>query len=211
MDQIREVLREYFPQIMDGKLVDQIASVGRMADLGAGEVMMEHGGLIKHIPLVVSGTIKVMRLDEGGNELLLYYLESGDTCAISLTCCMADGRSEIRAVVFEDARLLLVPARYMEDWMAHYTWRAFVMRTYRKRFEELLGLVDSIAFLHMDQRILRYLEERRAVTEHDELNIAHQDIANDLNTSREVVSRLLKQMERKGIIELKRNAIRIVS
>jgi CRP/FNR family transcriptional regulator len=211
MDEIKQVLREYFPQMLDGRLVEQIAGVGRLAHLRAGEVMMEHGALIRHVPMVLSGTIKVMRLDEDGNELLLYYLERGDTCAMSLTCCMADGHSAIRAVVFEDARMLLVPARYMDDWMAFRDWRAFVMGTYRKRFEEMLGLVDSIAFLHMDQRILRYLEERREVTGTDELNLAHQDIANDLNTSREVVSRLLKQMERQGIIELRRNAIRMLS
>lgn len=171
---------------------------------------MELGSLIRHVPMMMSGTVKVMRQDAEGNELLLYYLDAGDTCAMSLTCCMADGHSEIRAVVFEDATMIMVPSRYMDDWMSFRDWRSFVMNTYRKRFEEMLALIDSVAFLRMDERIAKYLGDRRAITNSDELHLAHQDIATDLNTSREVVSRLLKQMERHGMIELRRNSIKLL-
>jgi len=150
-----------------------------------------------------------MREDADGNELLLYYLQAGETCAMSLTCCMAFKRSEIRAIAQEDVLMLTIPVDYMEEWMKYRDWRSFVMNTYRLRFEELLEALDSIAFLKMDERLWKYLQEKAQTLDTTEINISHQDIAYDLNSSREVISRLLKQMERKGMLNLGRNKIEL--
>ena len=151
-----------------------------------------------------------MREDEGGNELMLYYLRGGETCAMSLTCCMAYKRSEIRAVAQEAVKMITIPVEYMDEWMKFRDWRSFVMNTYRLRFEELLEALDSIAFLKMDERLLKYLNEKSNTIGSKQVQMSHQEIAVDLNSSREVISRILKQMERKGEVKLGRNKIQLL-
>ncbi|MBL4585758.1 MAG: Crp/Fnr family transcriptional regulator [Flavobacteriales bacterium] len=207
---IEETLNKHFPSLLDTELINGIIQHGVMKEVEEGEMLMDIGGVINAVPMIINGSIKVMREDEDGSELLLYYLQSGETCAMSLTCCMAYKRSEIRAVVQEKVSLISIPVNYMDEWMIYRDWRAFVMNTYRLRFEELLEALDSIAFLKMDERLWKYLQEKSNSLDTTSLQTSDQDIAYDLNSSREVISRLLKQMEKKGMVKLGRNMIEVL-
>ena len=210
MKTIPEILSAHFPQILDTELVKGIITHGKLMTIPEGEYMMDIGSPIRSIPMIVSGTVKVMREDDEGRELLLYYLKGGETCAMSLTCCMDGRKSEIRAEALEDVTIISLPVQFMDEWMAYRDWRAFVMRTYARRFEELLETIDNIAFRRMDERLEDYLRNKVESTGAKMLHVSHQEIATDLNTSREVVSRLLKQMEHSGMVKLGRNRIEVV-
>ena len=157
-------------------------------------------------------SIKILREDHEGNELLMYYLNSGDTCAMSLTCCVQNAQSEIKAVCEEEATLIMIPVTYMDEWMIKYkSWKEFVMQTYQNRFKELLETIDSIAFTKLDERLLKHLKEKSENSTSNMLDTTHQEIAYELNSSREVISRLLKQLENKAVIRLHRNKIEFLS
>jgi CRP/FNR family transcriptional regulator len=207
---IEDILDKNFPTLLDTELVEGIKDNAEYRQVAEGDLLMDIGSVIKSIPMIVSGSVKVMREDEDGNELLLYYVQPGETCAMSLTCCMAFKRSEIRAVAQEPVEMLAIPVDYMDEWMKYRDWRSFVMNTYRMRFEELLDALDSIAFHRMDERVLKYLQEKANSLNKEEIQMSHQEIAVDLNSSREVISRILKQMERKGLVKLGRNKILLV-
>jgi len=148
--------------------------------------------------------------NSGSYLIRVYYIGAGETCAMSLTCCMAYKRSEIRAMAQVKLTIIAVPVNFIDEWMTYRDWRAFVMNTYRLRFEELLETVDIIAFKKMDERLWKYLQDKRNLSDSDEIFTSHQDIAYDLNSSREVISRLLKQLERKGILKLGRNRVQML-
>lgn len=207
-----DLVKENFPSFYEVELQEEIAAVGQIVEVDAGEVLMDIGNYIKTMPLLISGSIKILREDEEGNELLMYYLNAGGTCAVSLTCCMRQEKSSIRAICEEDVQFISIPVKYMDIWMKKYdSWKNFVLETYRQRFDELLETIDSIAFLKMDERLLKYLNDKMEVTKSKVLNVTHQEIAYDLNSSREVISRLLKQLEKLGRIKLGRNKVEIVS
>jgi CRP/FNR family transcriptional regulator len=207
MAQIDDILAKHFPKIQDTELLNGIKTNGKIVTIEEGDYMIDIGSPIKSIPMVVSGTVKVMREDGDGNELLLYYLKAGETCAMSLTCCMEGRKSEIRAVAAENVSMIALPVQFMDEWMQYRDWRAFVMNTYARRFEELLETIDSIAFQRMDERIEHYLQTLAHDSGSSLLTVSHQEIAQDLNTSREVISRLLKQMEKRGKLKLGRGKI----
>lgn len=208
---IASISLDSFPITFDDDLKKEIRQYARPHRLPAGEIIMDIGQVIDHIPLVMKGTIKIMREDDEGNEILLYYLEPGNACATSITCCMSGQRSTIRAVAEDDTEFLSIPVRYSDEWMVKYkSWKDFVMNTYSDRFEELLKTIDQLAFKKMDERLAKYLHDKAALHNQSEIHISHQEIASDLNTSREVVSRLLKQLERIGSIKLGRNRIIIL-
>lgn len=204
---IDQILNKHFPTILDTDLVNGIKEHAFYREVDEGDLLMDIGSVINTIPMIISGSVKVMREDEEGRELLLYYVRSGETCAMSLTCCMAFKRSEIRAVAQEKVTMLAIPVEFMDEWMRFRDWRSFVMNTYRMRFEELLEALDSIAFLRMDERLMKYLQDKSNTMNTDEIHMSHQEIAVDLNSSREVISRILKQMEHKGLVKLGRNKI----
>ncbi|GGZ27299.1 Crp/Fnr family transcriptional regulator [Echinicola pacifica] len=201
-------IQSVLPGFKDQKLLDAIEEVGQVITMPAGTVLMEPGRTIDRVPLVLEGAIKVLRMDEEGKELFLYYIYPGETCALSLSCCQSRQLSEIRAVLEEDSLLLTVPAEVHEAWNQSFPdWKNFVSQTYQKRFQEMLKVLDSVAFLKMDQRLVRYLVAKKEKNGGTELHLTHQEIANELGTSREVISRLLKQLEKKKWIELGRNKI----
>lgn len=207
---IEEILAKYFPTLLDTELIEGIKEHAIYREVDEGDLLMDIGATIHNIPMIITGSIKVMREDEEGRELMLYYVRSGETCAMSLTCCMAFKRSEIRAVAQEKVTMLAIPVDYMDEWMKYRDWRSYVMNTYRMRFEELLEAIDSIAFHKMDERVLKYLTEKANSLNTEEIQMSHQEIAVDLNSSREVISRILKQMERKGLVKLGRNKIQLL-
>ena len=166
---------------------------------------------IDQIPLVLKGSLKISREDDEGNEILLYYLEPGHSCATSLTSCYSGQRSTIRAIAEDDSEYLAIPAQYSDEWIIKYpSWKNFVMNTYSERFEELLKTIDQLAFKKMDERLSKYLHDKAELHDNSVIHISHQEIAYDLNTSREVISRLLKQLENMGAIKLGRNRIVIL-
>lgn len=212
MDDIRTILDHKFPQLFDSELKDEIAKVGFLKTLKEGSHLMDVGQYVKTIPLIVDGKLKIFREDEDGNELFLYYLYNGEACAISLVCTINDRISQVRAVAMEDTRVISVPIENMDRFMMNYrSWYQFVVRTYGMRLNEMLHTIDSIAFLKMDERLLEYLDKTAKVRGSHNIKDTHQNIANELNTSREVISRLLKQMERKGLVKLSRNNIEVIS
>ena len=207
---IEELLSNHFPTILDTDLVEGIKEHATYVEVEEDDLLMDIGSKINTVPMIISGSVKVMREDEESHELLLYYLQPGETCAMSLTCCMAFKRSEIRAVAQEKVTMLIIPVEFMDEWMKFRDWRSFVMNTYRMRFEELLDAVDSIAFHRMDERLLKYLSDKSNSLNASEIHMSHQEIAVDLNSSREVISRILKQMERNGLVKLGRNRIQLL-
>lgn len=208
---IIDILNQHFPSIQDSELIDGICKNAQVREIEEGDILMDIGGKIDTVPMIYNGLVKVIREDEQGHELLLYFLGAGETCAMSLTCCMAFKRSEIRAVAQENTSMLVIPVEYLDHWMIYRDWRSFVMNTYRMRFEELLESLDSLAFLNLDERIWNYLVERSRLLNTHQISTSHQEIAADLNSSREVVSRILKQLERKGKLQLGRNKIELIS
>ena len=207
---ISNLLRQHYPFLAELELQEEIARVGQLLHFSAGEIIMDVDSYIKLVPLVVEGSIKVVREDEDGKELFLYYLNSGDTCSMSFTCCMMDKKSQIRTVAEEPTTLIGIPIRYVDQWMTKYqSWKNFVMRSYDDRMMELVRTIDNIAFKKMDERLLDYLHKKASATQSNIIQATHQDIAFDLNASREAVSRLLKQLERSGAVQLGRNKIEL--
>lgn len=207
---IQELRESYGTQFEEG-LLTEIAQVGTYKEVPAGHKLMEIGEYIKGMPLLISGVIKILREDSEGDELLLYYLEQGDTCSMTMSCCMGQTRSEIRAIAETDARLIMIPIRKMEEWTAKYrSWRNFVFESYNNRLNEMLQTIDSIAFMNMDERLVKYLKDKSRVNDENIIRNTHQEIAYDLHSSRVVISRLLKKLEQLGKIELHRNYIKIL-
>ncbi len=208
---IQEV-KESYGHIFEDALIDEIVKVGTFKEVPEGYTLMDIGDTIRGMPLLISGAIKVLREDTDGDELLLYYLEKGDTCSMTMTCCVGDAKSEIRAITETDSKLIMIPIRKMEKWMSAYkSWRNFVFESYHGRLMELLQTLDSIAFDRMDMRLIDYLKEKARITNEDIIRNTHQEIAYDLHSSRVVISRLLKKLERMGKIELHRSHIKLLA
>jgi len=194
---------------LEPQLKDEILSIGEVVEVKEGDVLLKMGQFIRSTMLILDGRIKIYREDEDGNEFLMYYLEPGNACAFSIMCAMNNEKSQVTAVADTEATLLSVPFESTAKWMHDFrSWDEFVIKTYRGRFEELLLTLDHIAFRSMDERLVFYLK-RKMEGEGDELHISHQQIARDLNSAREVISRLLKKMEQRGALQLERSMIRI--
>ncbi|CAM3946974.1 Crp/Fnr family transcriptional regulator [Flavobacterium sinopsychrotolerans] len=203
-------IKKIFPSFST-ELVKDVDANAAIQSFKAGDIIMRTGQYIKNTVLVISGKIKVYREDENGGEFFMYYLQPGQACAISMICATKNEKSQIMAKVVEDVELIMVPLPLMDKWMMqHRSWYEFVIDTYRSRFEEVLEVIDSIAFRAMDERLEFYLKRHADVCGCNELKLSHQEIASELNTSREVISRLLKKMEQRGIVALHRNNIELL-
>ena len=206
-----EELKQHYGYLFEDELLQEINNVGTYRDIPEGLKLIEIGDYIKSMPLLISGAIKILREDKEGDELILYFIEQGDTCAMTLSCCLGDSKSEIRAIAETDARLIMVPVQKMEEWLGKYkSWRNFVLQSYQNRMTELLEAIDTIAFLKMDERLFKYLKAKAMVNHNEVIHVTHQEIASDLHTSRVVISRLLKALEINGRIELHRNNIKVL-
>ena len=209
---MQDIIQQHFPFFKEPELVDAIANVAKEVNVKEGDSIIKFGEFIKSTPLITKGLIKIVRQDDEGHEILLYYLDGGNTCVMTVTCCMKQEKSKIKAIAEIDTHLLLIPFHYMDEWMRNFrSWRNFILQTYSARFEEMLSALDSVAFESLDTRLLRYLTEREHALETNEFNITHQQIAQELNSSREAVSRLLKKLETGGHIQLGRNRIKIIN
>lgn len=208
---MKDELKLNYGYLFEEELLEEINTVGVYREVSEGSKLIEIGDYIKSMPLLISGAIKILREDNKGDELVLYFLERGDTCAMTLTCCLGDTKSEIRAVAETDAKLVMVPVKKMEEWMSKYkSWQNFILASYHDRMKELLEAIDTIAFLKMDQRLFKYLKDKAMVNHDEVIQVTHQEIAHDLHTSRVVISRLLKTLEIDGKIKLNRNSIKVL-
>ncbi|MEZ4778154.1 MAG: Crp/Fnr family transcriptional regulator [Flavobacteriaceae bacterium] len=203
-------LKNSYGHLFENELLEEINQVGTFKDIPEGFTLIDIGEYIKSMPLLISGAIKILREDNEGDELLLYFLERGDTCAMTLNCCLGQTKSEIRAVAELDTKLVMIPIRKMEEWTGKYrTWRNFVFESYHNRIKEMLETIDSIAFLKMDERLSKYLHDKVKISNDTIIHATHQEIAYELHTSRVVISRLLKNLEKLGKIKLNRNNIEV--
>lgn len=203
--------KKLFPQF-EPELIGILENNSMERRFAAGEIIVRTGQYIKSTALVVSGRIKIYRQNDEGGEFLIYYLGPGEACAISLICALQSQTSEITAKAIEDTEVLMLPVQLMDELMSKYkSWSHFVIRTYRDRFDEMLTVIDNIAFKNMDERLEFYLKRCKTDTGKMILNLTHQEIADDLNSSREVISRLLKKLEQLGRIKLNRNSIELIN
>ena len=197
-----------FNSIFEDDLLNEISKEGKIYYASKNDILIDIGEKIQFIPLIIEGSIKVIREDENGEELLLYFVETGGTCAMTLNCCMEDSISEIRALCESDTRMIMIPLFFMDSWLTNYkSWRTFIFNNYHNRLLELLKAIDSVTFMNLEERLERYLKDRIRLGKTNLLEVTHQQIAIDLNSSRVVISRLLKKMEKKGIVALGRNFI----
>lgn len=204
---IDELIRKAFPY-SEKELIAEIKEVSVLHKLSAGAGIQGEGDYIKTFPMVLDGCIKVVRLSEDGSELLLYYLKAGEICSMSLTCCMLPQKSKIKIIAEEESLILTIPVEKPEKWMSSYkSWKVLMMNSYRHRFDDLLGIIDSLAFMKMDERLIRFFEEMYKSTGKTILRTTHEDIANQLNTSREVVSRLLRNLEKRHLVVTERSFV----
>ena len=206
-----EDLEQNYGYLFEEELLDEISKVGSFKSIPAGTILIDRGDYIKTMPLILSGAVKVLREDEKGDDLIIYFIEQGDTCAMTITCCMGETKSSIRAIAETDTTMLMIPVQKMQEWMHKYkSWQSFILQSYHSRMNELLEAIDSIAFLKMDERLLKYLRDKAMVNRDEVIHTTHQDIAYDLHTSRVVISRVLKKLERENKIELHRNNIKVI-
>jgi CRP/FNR family transcriptional regulator len=205
-----EQVRQFFPDFSEPELQNAIAELGKIHHFREGQVIMDYGNYVRMLPLILNGTIKISRQYEDGTELFLYYLTRGDSFTMTFSCCMMDKQSEIRAIAEEDTMILALPQRVLDEWMMKYkSWKNFVLMAYDQRMNELVTTIDQVTFNQLDSRLLGYLNKKADLTDGTTISTTHQQIADDLHVSREAISRLLKTMEKRGMISLGRNRIEI--
>jgi len=211
MPELRDEIAEAFPLLAeDPGLLDDIDRSVKVRSFEKGDLVVDYGDMIKSVPLVLEGILKVMR-ENNDKEVLLYFLEGGNTCAASFSCCMIKKRSEIKVIADTDCRIAFIPVELASRWMADYdAWRDFVFSMYDQRLFSMIDTIDRLAFTRLDQQLVDYLENRAHLNDDHIIRVSHIDIASDLNVSREAVSRLLKKLEDDGRVELGRNRIRLL-
>lgn len=192
-------------------LKDEVSTYGQLKKFPAGSVIQQEDSYIKAIPLVLNGSLKVMRTDTDGHEILLYYIIPGESCIMSFLGGIHNETSKIKAIVEEDAEILFIPVDKASEWVKKFPeWSDFIFRLYHKRFEELLTAVNAIAFHKLDTRLLQLLKQKAELYQSKEIKITHQQLADELGTAREAVSRVMKQMENEGLVQLSRNKITLL-
>ena len=200
-----------FSSIFEPELLAELESKSMVMQVNGGETMLNPGQTIRAVPIVLGGTFKVSRINEEGQELLLYYVKEGESCAMTFTCCMMAHASVIKGSAEEDSELLCIPVDVMDEWMMKYpTWKRFVMTTILSRFTEVLKSIDEVAFKKLDDRLVHYLKEKSKATGSSLINLSHQQIADELSTNRVVISRLLKKLELDKKLLLYRNQIKLL-
>lgn len=208
---MKEVLKTEYGFVFEEALINEIANVSVLKNFEEGDILIDFGDYITSMPLLLHGAIKILREDFEEGELLLYFIEKGDTCAMTMACCIGHAKSEIKAVAETKGQVVMIPVAKMEEWLGKYkSWRNYVFNSYNNRLKEMLSAIDNLAFMNMNERLWHYLTEKSKINQTLEIFSTHQEIAYDLNTSRVVISRLLKDYENKGKIKLNRASIEIL-
>jgi CRP/FNR family transcriptional regulator len=205
---VREKLNDYYIEIFEKELIEEIINIGIYRSIESGGTLIDIGDNMTHIPLILNGAIKIIREDKNGYEIALYFLEKGDTCAISFVNCLNRSKSMFRGVAEKETEGIFIPVNKVDEWLKKYeSWRHFIIDSYHMRLIEMVESIDSLAFMKLDNRLLKYLTDKVKIMQDHTLYITHQEIADDINTSRVVVSRLLKQLENDGKLKIRRNRI----
>lgn len=205
------VIQKHFP-FFEKELQEKIAAVGEVKEFEPGDILMKTGQNIRSTMLVISGLIKIFREDEDGNEFFMYYLQPGQACALSMVCAIKQETSQIMAKTSATTEVISIPLTYMDEWMAGYkSWYHFVVSSYRDRFEDMLQTIDHIAFRNMDERLVFYLQQHQNTVKSNILTVSFTEIAQELNSSREVISRLMKKLAEKGMIKQHKSHVEIIN
>lgn len=200
-----------FDATFEPELVKEMSQFGEMKFFKEGDIIMDYGKYIRMMPIVVKGTIKVFRMDDTGKEILLYYLSSNESCSMAYSCCVEAKKSEVKAIAEDEVELIAIPHIKLDEWLCKYpSWKNYIMRSFNERFLELLKSIESIAFHKLDERLIAYLKEKKRLSGSSVIKASHYVIADELATSRVVVSRLLKHLENDGKILLYRNEIKLL-
>jgi len=208
---IREKLSEYYNIVFEKELIEEIIEVGKFKKVKENDLLLDLGDKFDQIPLILTGAIKISHEDKKGDEIALYFLERGDTCTITFGSGLNSSKSKVRGIAEKDSEIILIPIEKLEEWLVKYkSWRDFVLESYNIRISEMLEAIDTLAFMKMDQRLFKYLTDKVQIMRDTTLTTTHQQIAQDLNTSRVVISRLLKQLENEKRIKLFRNKIEVI-
>jgi len=201
-----------FDSTFEPALIIEMQQFGEVKHFSEGDLIMDYGKYIRMMPIIVKGTIKVFRMDETGNEILLYYLSSNESCSMAYSCCMEAKKSEVKAIAEDDVELIAIPHIKLEEWLCKYpSWKSYIMRSFNERFLELLKSIESIAFHKLDERLISYLKEKQRLSGSSVIKASHYLIADELHTSRVVISRLLKHLENDKKIILYRNEIKLLN
>ena len=197
--------------IFNTLLNKEVYETGQIESFPAGAVIQNIQSYIRSIPIVLSGSIKVLKTDQDGKEILLYYIKPGESCIMSFLAGIHNDTSKIKAIVEEDAEVLLIPVNKASQWIKEFPeWTDFIFSLYQKRFEELLEVVNAVAFKKLDSRLLHLLNQKASLFQLKDIAVTHQQLADELGTTREAVSRVLKQMENDQLISLSRNKISLL-
>lgn len=176
-----------------------------------GSAILNENASVRSIPIVVRGVLRVLRTEADGREILLYYIRAGESCVMSFLGGLHNEKSKLRAEVEEEAEILFLPVEKVSLFIREYPqWLEYIFRLYHQRFEELLEIVNAIAFRKVDERLLTLLHKKAEISENQTLTITHEQLANELGTARVVVSRLLKQLEDAEVVALGRNKITLL-
>lgn len=198
--------------IFEPQLIQEIQQFGIYQSFKEGDLIMDYGKYVRMMPIVLKGTVKVYRLDENQNEILLYYLSSNESCSMAYSCCLEAKKSEVKAIAEDNVELIAIPHLKLDDWLCTYpSWKNYIMRSFNERFIELLKSIESIAFHKLDERLIAYLKEKQRLSGSSVIKASHNLIADELATSRVVISRLLKQLENDKRIILYRNEIKLLA
>lgn len=201
-----------FHSIFEHSLIDEMNQFGELLHFAEGDVIMDYGKYVRMMPIVLKGTVKVLKMEETGKEILLYYLSNNESCSMAYSCCMEAKKSEIKAIAEDEVELLAIPQKKLDEWLCKYpSWKKYIMQSFNERFLELLKSIESIAFHRLDERLTAYLAEKMRVSGSTIIKSTHYSIAEELATSRVVISRLLKQLENDGKLILYRNEIKILN
>lgn len=201
-----------FQDTFEPALLEEIYQFGTVKTFNEGDIIMDYGKYIRMMPIIVKGTIKVFRMDDNGNEILLYYLSSNESCSMAYSCCMEAKKSEVKAIAEDEVELIAIPHLKLEEWLCKFpSWKIYIMRSFNERFLELLKTIENIAFHKLDERLISYLKEKQRLSDSSVIKASHYVIADELSTSRVVISRLLKQLENNGKVLLYRNEIKLLN
>ncbi len=201
----------FFNKLFEPALVEEMQTFGEVLFFKEGDIIMDNGKYIRMMPLILKGTVKVLRMDELGKEILLYYLSSNESCSMAYSCCIELKKSEVKAIAEDEVELLAIPHEKLDEWLCKYpSWKNYIMRSFNERFLEMLKSIESIAFHKLDERLINYLLEKQRLSGSSIIKSSHSQIADELATSRVVISRLLKQLENDKRIILYRNEIKLL-
>lgn len=198
-------------ELFEPALIDEINACA-ILEFKEGDVIIDYGKNIRMMPFIIGGTIKVLKEDEDGREILLYYLSNNESCSMAYSCCMESKQSEIKAIAEDDVTLIAIPHNKLEEWLCKYpSWKSYIMQSFNMRFLELLKSIENIAFKKLDERLISYLKNKQLINQSSIIKSSHNTIADDLGTSRVVISRLLKQLENDKKVILYRNEIKLLA